>query len=165
MFSVFCVYMIITYIFTSLLCFFTFSNSVFQFRSYCSHITMWPATIQIHKSFFIFIYLCHNVLPHNIRDAACGHHGGLHTPRCPRIAKRLRYCRIMRMIHRNAEAWKPRQGEIEPWMTSFDGFVLLWKPIMHNSYSILAAQRSGHRSVCSPPRCPRESSRTIISIK
>ncbi len=39
-FQFFCVYMIITYIFTSLLCFFTFSNSVFQFRSYCSHITV-----------------------------------------------------------------------------------------------------------------------------
>ncbi|ACR76522.1 Hypothetical protein EUBREC_2792 [Agathobacter rectalis ATCC 33656] len=36
----FFVYMIITYIFTSFLYFFTFSNSVFQFRSYCSQLTV-----------------------------------------------------------------------------------------------------------------------------
>ena len=158
--------MIITYIFASLLCFFTFSNSVFQFRSYCSHITVWPAMIQIHKSFsyiYLCIYLCHNVLHRNVRDAACGHHGGLHTLRCPRITKLLRYCRIMRMIHRNAEAWTPRQGEIEPWMASFDGFVLLWKPTRHNSYSILAAQCSGHRSVYRPPQCPQVASRTTTN--
>ena len=111
--------------------------------------------IQIHKSFLYLYY--------NVRDAACGHRGGLYTLRCPRITKLLRYCRIMRMIHRNAEAWTPRQGEIELWMASFDGFVLLWKPIRHNSYSILAAQCSGHRSVCSPTRCPQAASRTTIT--
>ena len=158
MFSVFCVYMIITYIFTSLLCFFTFSNSVFQFNYLLQ-------LLQFVNSFHNIYCLRHNVLPHNVRDAACGHRGELYTLRCPRIAKLLRYCRIMHMLHRNAEAWTPRQGEIEPWMASFDVFVILWKPTKHNLHSILAAQRSGHRSVCSPPRCPRESSRTIISIK
>ena len=46
-----------------------------------------------------------------------------------RIAKLLRYCRIMHMLRRNAEAWTPRQGEIEPWMASFDGFVELKKTL------------------------------------
>ncbi|CBK91721.1 MULTISPECIES: hypothetical protein [Agathobacter] len=29
----------------------------------------------------------------------------------------------MHMKHRNAPAWKPGQGDIEPWMASIDGFV------------------------------------------
>ncbi|WP_308801809.1 hypothetical protein [Agathobacter sp.] len=40
-----------------------------------------------------------------------------------RLAKLLRDCRIMHMKHRNAPAWKPGQGDIEPWMASIDGFV------------------------------------------
>ena len=40
-----------------------------------------------------------------------------------RIAELLRDCRIVLC---NAEM--PRQGEIEPWMASFDGFVELRKP-------------------------------------
>ena len=114
--------MIITYIFTSLLCFFTFSNSVFQFNYLLQ-------LLQFVNSFHNIYCLRHNVLPHNVRDAACGHRGELYTLRSPRIAKRLRYCRIMHMLRRNAEAWTPRQGEIEPWMASFDGFVKLRKPL------------------------------------
>ena len=68
--------MIITYIFTSLLCFFTFSNSVFQFNYLLQ-------LLQFVNSFHNIYCLRHNVLPHNVRDAACGHRGGLHTLRCP----------------------------------------------------------------------------------
>ena len=45
-----------------------------------------------------------------------------------RLAQRLRYCRIMPMKRRNAPAWTPGQGEIEPWKASFDGFVGHRKP-------------------------------------
>ncbi|RHC38931.1 hypothetical protein DW848_09215 [Agathobacter rectalis] len=48
---------------------------------------------------------------------------------------------------RNAPAWKPGQGAIEPWRASSDGFVWHRKTIRHNSYSILAAKRSEHESV------------------
>ncbi|HCF15621.1 MAG TPA: hypothetical protein DER19_05825 [Eubacterium sp.] len=48
---------------------------------------------------------------------------------------------------RNAPAWKPGQGAIEPWRASSDGFVCLRKPSRHNSYSILVAKRSEHESV------------------
>ena len=54
--------------------------------------------------------------------------------------------------HRNGPAWMPGQGEIEPWKASFDGFVEHRKPTRHNSYSILAAQRSTHETVYPPPR-------------
>ena len=40
-----------------------------------------------------------------------------------RIAKPLRYCRIMHMKHRNDLPGKASQGAIEPWRASSDGFV------------------------------------------
>ena len=52
------------------------------------------------------------------------------------------------MKHRNALPWKAGQGEIEPWMASFDGFVEHRKRKKHNSYSILVMQRSEHESMC-----------------
>lgn len=64
----------------------------------------------------------------------------------------------MPMKHRNGPAWMPGQGEIEPWKASFDGFVEHRKPARHNSYSILAAQRSTHETVYPPP-CPQ----TVLS--
>ena len=71
--------------------------------------------------------------------------------------------RIMPKQHRNGPAWMPGQGEIEPWKASFDGFVEHRKPARHNSYSILAAQCSGHLSVYSPPWCPQAASRTTTN--
>ena len=54
----------------------------------------------------------------------------------------------MPMQHRNGPAWMPGQGEIEPWKASFDGFVEHKQPAKHNSYSILAVQRSSSERVC-----------------
>jgi len=48
---------------------------------------------------------------------------GAHTIPRKRIAELLRDCRIVL-----CKAEMPRQGEIEPWMASFDGFVELRKP-------------------------------------
>ena len=123
--------MIITYIFTSFLFFLHFQLGfpLQELLFATNSVTGNDSTIQIHKSFLMFYLLFIYYLCHNVRDDSRGHRGGLHTLRCPRIAKRLRYCRIMRMIHRNAEAWTPRQGEIEPWMASFDGFVKLRKTL------------------------------------
>ena len=70
-----------------------------------------------------------------------------------RIAKPLRYCRIMHMKHRNDLPWRASRGEPRHGRRVFDGFVKHRSVKKHNPYSILAAKRSESKAMRVLWRC------------
>ena len=115
--------------------------------------------IQIHKS-FLNIYLRHNVLHRNVRDAACGHHGGLYTLRCPlHCAAKILYELCLIGFHRRTKPSKLAiHGSISPCLGFHASAFLCIMRIIRQYLSSFVIR--GHRSVYSPPWCPQAASRT-----
>ena len=65
-----------------------------------------------------------------------------------RIAKWFRYCRNYAHETQKRPGMDAGARRTAPWTARFDGFVKQRYPIKHNSYSILAVQRSSSERVC-----------------
>ena len=80
--------------------------------------------------------------------------GSAHALPRLRIAKLHRDCRIMPKKNRNARPWTAGQGVMRHGRRIKAGFVKHRTTPRHNSYSLLAAQRSRRGSACALHGCP-----------
>ena len=96
-----------------------------------------------------------------VRDAACGHCGGLYTLRCPlHCAAKILYELCLVGFHRRTKTSKLAiHGSISPCLGVHASAFLCIMSIIQQYLSSFVIR--GHRSVYSPPRCPQAASLTL----
>ena len=96
-----------------------------------------------------------------VRDATCGHCGGLYTLRCPlHCAAKILYELCLVGFHRRTKPSKLAiHGSISPCLGVHASAFLCIMRIIRQYLSSFVIR--GHLSVYSPPQCPQAASRTL----